>query len=92
METNYGNNLNPEHSLRATRGMKGTRQKVIVMYNPSKMDQNQLLLVGLFLEKRIDVILLTTITIYEVAELFQVLHWHVYSNSQVQTGDREVSP
>ena len=41
----YGNKLNPEHSLRTAKGIKGTRQKVIVTHNPSKIDQNQLLLV-----------------------------------------------
>ena len=41
----YGNKLNPEHSLRTAKGMKGTRQKVIVTHNPSEIDQNQLLLV-----------------------------------------------
>ena len=41
----YGNKLNPEHSLRTATGMKGTRQKVIVTHNPSETDQNQLLLV-----------------------------------------------
>ena len=33
------------HSLRMTRGIKGTRQKVIVMHNLSEINQNQLLLV-----------------------------------------------
>ena len=41
----YGNNLNPEHSLRTAKRIKGTRQKVIVTHNPSEIDQNQLLLV-----------------------------------------------
>ena len=41
----YGNELNPEHSLRTAKGIKGTRQKVIVTHNPSEIDQNQLLLV-----------------------------------------------
>ena len=41
----YGNKLNPEHSLRTPHGIKGTRQKVIVTHNPSVIDQNQLLLV-----------------------------------------------
>ena len=41
----YGNRLNPEHSLRTAEGMKGTRQKVIVTHNPSEIDQAQLLLV-----------------------------------------------
>ena len=44
-ETNYGTTLNSEHSLRMTRGMKGTRQRVIAMHNPSEVDQNQLPLV-----------------------------------------------
>ena len=41
----YGNKLNPERSLRTAKGIKGTRQKVIVIHNPSKIDQAQLLLV-----------------------------------------------
>ena len=41
----YGKKLNSGHSLRMTRGIKGTRQKVIVRHNPSEMDPNQLLLV-----------------------------------------------
>ena len=41
----YGNKLNPERSLRTAKGIKGTRQKVIVTHNPSQIDQNQLLLV-----------------------------------------------
>ena len=41
----YGKQLNPEHSLRTPKGIKGTRQKVIVTYNPSEIDQAQLLLV-----------------------------------------------
>ena len=41
----YGKTLNPGCSLRATRGIKGTRQNVIIMHNPSEIDQNQLLLV-----------------------------------------------
>ena len=41
----YENKLNPEHSLRTARGIKGTRQKIIVTHNPSEIDQNQLLLV-----------------------------------------------
>ena len=41
----YGNKLNPEHSLRTAKGIKGTREKVIVTHNPSEIDQNQLLLV-----------------------------------------------
>ena len=41
----YGTKLNPEHSLRTSHGIKGTRQKVIVTHNPSEIDQNQLQLV-----------------------------------------------
>ena len=41
----YGNKLNPERSLRTFKGIKGTRQKVTVTHNPSKIDQAQLLLV-----------------------------------------------
>ena len=41
----YRKQLNPEHSLRTPKGIKGTRQKVIVTHNPSKIDQNQELLV-----------------------------------------------
>ena len=37
--------LNPGHSLRMTRGIKGPRQKVVITHNPSEIDQNQLLLV-----------------------------------------------
>ena len=41
----YRKRLNPEHSLRTAKGIKGTRQKVIVTHNPSEIDQAQLLLV-----------------------------------------------
>ena len=41
----YGNKLNLECSLRTAKGIKGTRQKVIVTHNPSETDQAQLLLV-----------------------------------------------
>ena len=41
----YGKRLNPEQSLRTPKGIKGTRQKVIVTHNPSEIDQNQELLV-----------------------------------------------
>ena len=43
----YGNKLNPEHSLRTAEGIKGTRQKVIVTHNLREIDQAQLLLVRL---------------------------------------------
>ena len=39
----YGKRLNPECSLRTPKGIKGTRQKVIVIHNPSETDQAQLL-------------------------------------------------
>ena len=41
----YGKRLNPEHSLRTPKGIKGTRQKVIVTHNPGEIDQAQELLV-----------------------------------------------
>ena len=41
----YGKRLNPEPSLRTPKGIKGTRQKVIVTHNPSEIDQNQELLI-----------------------------------------------
>ena len=41
----YGKRLNPERSLRTPKGIKRTRQKVIVTHNPSEIDQNQELLV-----------------------------------------------
>ena len=41
----YGKRLNPERSYRTPKGIKGTRQKVIVTHNPSEIDQAQELLV-----------------------------------------------
>ena len=41
----YRKQLNPEHSLRTPKRIKGTRQKVIVTHNPSEIDQSQELLV-----------------------------------------------
>ena len=41
----YGKRLNPERSLRTPKGIKETRQKVIVTHNPSEIDQAQELLV-----------------------------------------------
>ena len=38
--------LNPECSLRTPKGIKGTRQKVILTHNLSEIDQNQELVVG----------------------------------------------
>ena len=37
----YGKGLNPEHSLRTPKGIKGTTQKVIITHNPSEIDQAQ---------------------------------------------------
>ena len=41
----YRQRLKPECSLPTPHGIKGTRQKVIVIHNPSETDQNQSLLV-----------------------------------------------
>ena len=41
----YGNKLNPECSLRTAKGIRRTRQKVIVTHNHSEIGQNQLLMV-----------------------------------------------
>ena len=41
----YRKRLNPECCLRTPKGIKGTRQKVIVTHNPSEIDQAQELLV-----------------------------------------------
>ena len=41
----YRKRLNPGCSLRTPKGIKGTRQKVIVTHNPSEIDQAQELLV-----------------------------------------------
>ena len=41
----YRKRLNPESSLKTPKGIKGTRQKVIVTHNPSEIDQAQGLLV-----------------------------------------------
>ena len=41
----YGKRLNPERSLRIPKGIKGTRQKVIVTHNPNEIAQSQELLV-----------------------------------------------
>ena len=45
LKMEYGKRLNPEHSLRTPKGIKGTRQNVIVTHNPSEIDQAQELLV-----------------------------------------------
>ena len=41
----YRKRFNPECSLRTPKGIKGTRQKVIITHNPSEIDQAQELLV-----------------------------------------------
>ena len=41
----YRKQLNPERSLRTPKGIKGTRQKVIVTHNLSEIDEAQELLV-----------------------------------------------
>ena len=41
----YGKQLNPERSIRTPKGIKGTRQKVIVTHNQSEIDQAHKLLV-----------------------------------------------
>ena len=41
----YGKRLNQERSLRTPKGIKGTRQKIIVTHNPGEIDQAQELLV-----------------------------------------------
>ena len=42
----YGKRLYPERSLKTPKGIKGSRQKVIVTHNPSEIDQAQELLVS----------------------------------------------
>ena len=66
----YGNKLNPEHSLRTAKGIKGIRQKVIVTHNPSEIDQNQLLLVRFRNLGSDDVIILGTANLSFNVELF----------------------
>ena len=45
LKMEYGKQLNPEHSLRTPKGIKGTRRTVIVTHNPSEIDLAQELLV-----------------------------------------------
>ena len=45
LKMEYEKQLNLESSLRTPKGIKGTRQKVIVTHNPSEIDQAQELLV-----------------------------------------------
>ena len=42
LKMEYGNKLNPTHSLRTPHGIKKNWTKVIVVLNPSETDQNQL--------------------------------------------------
>ena len=70
----FGMKLNPEHSLRMTRGMKGTRQKVIVMHNPSEIDRNQLLLVRFLNLGSDDVIVPGTVNLSFNIELSSMVH------------------
>ena len=42
----FGEKLNPDHSLRIACKIKGTRQKIIFTHNPNEINQNQLLLVS----------------------------------------------
>ena len=42
----YGKQLNPEHSLRTPKRIKGTRQKVFVTHNFSEIDQAQVCWLG----------------------------------------------
>ena len=53
----YGKRLNPECSLRTPKGIKGTRQKVIVTHNPSEIDQGQELLVRFPIQGSDDVLI-----------------------------------
>ena len=53
----HGNKMSPGHSLKMTRGIKRTRQKVIVTHNPSETDHNQLLFVR-FLNLGSDVVII----------------------------------
>ena len=45
LKMEYGTQLNAERSLRTPKGIKGTRQKVIVTHNRSEIDQAKELLV-----------------------------------------------
>ena len=59
----YGNKLNPECSLRRVCWMKGTKQKIIVIHNPSQTDKNHLLLVRFTNLGSGDVIILGTVNV-----------------------------
>ena len=65
-----GNKLNPEHSLRMTRGINGTRRTEIVTHDPSTIDQNELLLIEFPNLGSDDVILPGTVNLSFNIELF----------------------
>ena len=65
----YGKRLNPECSLRTPKGIKGTRQKVIVTHNPSEIDQAQELLVRFPILDSDDVIIPGTANLSSNVEL-----------------------
>ena len=44
MET-FGHKLNPKRRLRNSKSVKGIKQKVVIINNPSTIDENQLLTV-----------------------------------------------
>ena len=41
--TTFGNKLDPHYSARTAYGVKGNRQGIVVMNNPSTIDANQIL-------------------------------------------------
>ena len=45
MSETFGRKLNPYRRLRKSKGVKGTRQKVVITNNPSNSDTKQLLTV-----------------------------------------------
>ena len=65
----YGKRLNTERSLRTPKGIKGTRQKVIVTHNPSKIGLNQELLVRFPNLGSDDVIILGTANLIELTSI-----------------------
>ena len=69
----YRRKVNPGHSLRMTRGIKGTRQKVIVTHNCSEIDQNQLPLVRFLNLRSDDVIVPGTANMSSNIELSSVV-------------------
>ena len=51
----YGNKLNPERSLQASHGIKGTRQKVIVTHNPSVIVQSQVIKISTVVDLEVNI-------------------------------------